>query len=186
MNALENLLQAIGQLAGSLLDVLGAALTVLGPWTPLLGWLAFWMFAVNWTRLRDLLLKGGWIGIFLLAFLAILVWGSVAPNSGPSDIQGLKVSPFVGKTIYVSALVVLMFLAGSLQLSGFCSDWCQLALAPPPADDHHGHDDHGHGGHGHDAHGHDHGGHDHGGHDHSHDHSHDHAHEHSHDHGGHH
>jgi hypothetical protein len=172
MNALENLLQAIGQLAGSLLDVLGAALTVLGPWTPL----------------RELLLKGGWIGIFLLAFLAILIWGSVAPQSGPSDIQGLKVSPFVGKTIYVSALVVLMFLAGSLQLSGFCSDWCQLALAPPPpADDHHGHGDHGHGDHGHDGHGHDSHGHDAHSHDHGgHDHSHDHSNDHSHDHGGHH
>jgi len=183
MNALENLLQAIGQLAGSLLDVIGAGLTVLGPWTPLLGWLAFWMFAVNWTRLRELLLKGGWIGVFLLAFLAILVWSQVAPHSGPTDVQGLRVSPVVEKTIYVSALVVLMFLAGSLQLSGFCPEWCQLALAPPPVDDHHGHGHgHGHDSHGHDTHGdadHDHGpaSHDHGGHDHAHDHSHDHSHD---------
>ena len=169
MNALWNLFQALGQTLSSLVELLYALLALLGPWLPLVGWLAFWMFAVNWTMLRLTLARGGWVGVVLLAAVAILIWGNVSPTIGGVDVVGLKVSNFVEKTVFVTGLVCLMFLAGALQLSGCCASCCQFDEPLALDDDHHGgHDDHGHGGHDH---------------DHSHDHSHDHGHDHDHSHG---
>src|SRR5262245_15961448 len=113
------------QTAGSLWELFTALLAVLVPWTPLAAWIAFWLLAVNWIRLRQVLARGGWIGLVLIGAVAVLVWGYVSPGSGAFDFFGLRVSNFVEKTIYVSGLVCLMFLCGALQLAGFSSDLCQ-------------------------------------------------------------
>jgi hypothetical protein len=101
----------------------------------------------------------------LIGFVAVLVWGNVAPGGG-MDFFGLKISNFVEKTVYVSGLACIMFIAGALQLSGFCSEWCQFEEPVLIAESHghgaHGPDAHGHGANGHDSHGqdsHGHGGH---------------------------
>jgi hypothetical protein len=143
LHALLDLLVAVGQL---LLTVVVAIV----PWTPLIAWVAFWTLAVDWVRLRTFLLKGGWTGVVLLGLATVLVWGVVAPpESGVHSLLGLEVSNFVGKTVYVTTLFVIMFLCGSTQLSGCCDRW--LNLEPPATPDEH-HGDHGHGhddGHGH-------------------------------------
>ena len=151
----------------SLIGVASALVGVILPWTPLIAWIVFWLFAVDWVKLREIIAKGGWIGFALIGAIMILVWGNIAPGNGSFDFYGLKVSNFVEKTVYVSGLFVIMFLAGALQLSGFCSQ-CMDFSEPAPAETHgHGHDAHGHDTHGDGDHGHDsHGGHDvgHGGH----------------------
>ncbi|MBM4075507.1 MAG: hypothetical protein FJ267_07675, partial [Planctomycetes bacterium] len=38
-------------------DVLISVLALVLPWTPFFGWIAFWLFAVNWTKLRDVLFR---------------------------------------------------------------------------------------------------------------------------------
>lgn len=126
------------------------------PWLPLVAWLVFWMFAVNWTKLRtQITQQGGWISLLLIAFVWIIVWGVVAPPvSGSYHLFGLNISNFVGKTVYVTSLYSLMFLAGAAQLSGCCAGCCRFAEDVPEVDDH-GHDTRGHDSHGHDAHGHD-------------------------------
>lgn len=163
MNPLWNLVQALGQLLSSVVDLVTALFGVVLPWFPLVCWIAFWMLAVNWTRLRTTLGRGGWIGLVLIGLVAILIWGSVSPTVGGVDVMGLKVSNFVEKTVYVTGLACLMFLAGAVQLSGCCSSICQFD-EPVAHDDGHGH--HGNGHHGHDDHGH---GHDDGHGSHSHD-----------------
>jgi hypothetical protein len=140
------LFDALTQLGYSLWELLGALLTILIPWTPLAAWIVFWLFAVNWVRLRETLAKGGWVGLVLIGAVMVLVWGSIAPGSGPSDFLGLRISNFVEKTVYVSGLYVLMFLAGSLQLSGFCAGCCPFN-EPILIAETHGHDT----GHGQDA-----------------------------------
>lgn len=135
-------------------DVVLALFAVLLPWAPLLAWVAFWLLAVNWVKLREVMLQGGWIGVVLMGLVMVLVWGVVAPPiSGSHHLFGLNVSNFVGKTVYVTSLLTIMFLCGSVQLSGACGS---LARFPEDAaeDDHHshGHDDHGHAGHGHSGH----------------------------------
>ena len=134
-------------------NVLVSLLVLVVPWTPLFGWVAFWLLAVNWVKLREVIVKGGWVGILLMGLMMIVVWSVVAPPStGFHHLFGLNVSNFVGKTVYVTALLTIMFLCGSVQLSGACGN---LAHFPEDVPDH-GHGDHGHDAHGsHDAHGHD-------------------------------
>lgn len=135
-------------LLGAVWQLVISVLLLILPWTPLIAWLAFWLYAVNWVKLRAVMVQGGWIGVVALGFMMILIWGVIAPPaSGAHHLLGLTLSNFVGKTVYVTALLTIMLLCGSVQLSGACGDW---ATFPEPVAD----DDHGHGGHGHDSHGH--------------------------------
>lgn len=160
-NSLVQLFDALLQLALSL----GGLLV---PFLPLIAWVAFWLFAVNWRKLSTVLRQGGWTGVALISFVTILVWGLVAPPAdGAHHILGLTLSNYYGKLVYVTTLVCIMLLCGSVQLSGAFD--CCVTFAEAPADDYgdhgHGHGDHGHGhdGHGHADHGHgDHGHGDHG------------------------
>lgn len=138
MNAAPTLLDAISQLGHSIWELLTALLAVAIPWTPLIAWVVFWMFAVNWVKLRELLARGGWLGLALIGAIMVLVWGSVSPAAGSIDFFGLHVSNFVEKTVYVSGLFVIMFLAGAVQLSGCCSACCQFD-EPIQIDEAHGH-----------------------------------------------
>jgi hypothetical protein len=150
------LFDAISGFGVSLWELLGALVALMIPWTPLAAWIVFWMFAVNWVKLRVTLAKGGWIGLALIGAVMILVWGSISPGDGAFDFFGLRISNFVEKTVYVSGLFVIMFLAGAVQLSGCCSNCINFEEPVLIADTHgHGHDaGHGHDHNGHDAHGH--------------------------------
>lgn len=143
LTALLDLLIAFGA-------VIWTLIVSLVPWTPLIAWIAFWTFAVNWVRLREIQLQGGMIGIVLLGLTAILVWGVVAPpESGTHSLLGLRVSNFAGKAMYVTALIVIMQLCGAVQLSGCCDRLLNLELPAGGGDDgHHGGHDDGHAGHG--------------------------------------
>jgi hypothetical protein len=123
---MHDLLEAISRVGLSFWELLLAVLAVLAPWTPLAAWIVFWLFAVNWIKLRETLAKGGWVGLVLLGAVMVLVWGSISPGSDAFDFFGLRVGNFVEKTVYVSGLFVMMFLAGALQLSGFCAACCQF------------------------------------------------------------
>lgn len=141
LNALLDLLSAVGVLLWTLVRDIA-------PWTPLIAWVAFWTLAVDWVQLRSFLLKGGWIGVLLLGLLAILVWGVVAPpEAGTHSLLGLNVSNFVGKTVYVTTLTVIMLLCGSTQLSGAVDGLLNLEQPSGGDDAGHGHDDHHGGGH---------------------------------------
>ena len=148
--------ESLFELFFALVDLVGSVGYLVLPWTPLVAWLAFWLLAVNWTKLRvQITQQGGWIALLLIAFVWILVWGVVAPPaSGTYHLFGLNISNFVGKTVYVTSLYCLMFLAGAAQLSGAFANCCQFA-EDVPEDDHHGHDGHGHDDHGVHAHAHD-------------------------------
>lgn len=140
-------------------NVIVSLLGLMLPWTPLIMWVAFWLLAVNWVKLREIMIQGGWIGVVLLGLMMIVVWGVVAPPAmGTHHLFGLNVSNFVGKAVYVTALLTIMFLCGSVQLSGACGNLAQFPEDEPEDHHAHGHGDDGHGGHGHDqheAHGHD-------------------------------
>lgn len=146
---MSELLISLSDLIVAAWSLLKAVSVLLLPWFPLAVWIGFWLCAVNWIKLREVLVaKGGLIGVLLIGAVWVLIWGVVAPpESGSHFILGLTVSNFVGKLVYVTALFSLMFLCGSVQLSGCCNQWCEVTMPDP-----HAHGDHGHGGH--DAHGH--------------------------------
>lgn len=157
MEPLFDLFISLVNVLRSLLDVVVNLLRVILPWLPLLGWVGFWTFAVNWAKALPVLRRGGFTGILLLMFVAVLIWAAVAPpENGKHLMLGLSVSNHAGKFIYVTMLTCIALLCGSAQLSG---SFGRLGKFPeePAADEHgHVHNEHGHG------HDNAHGGHDHG------------------------
>lgn len=130
LNSLVNLLTALYQVVAELV-------AAIAPLLPLLIWVAFWTLAVDWVKLRHYFLRGGWIALLLVMFTAILVWGVVAPpESGAHNLLGLTVSNFVGKTVYVTAIVVITLLCGSVQLSGICGNLCRFDSPGPETNVH--------------------------------------------------
>ena len=119
MDAVIDLLQSLVNVFWSLLDVVIALVKVVVPWLPLLAWIAFWSLAVNWVRTFDILRRGGFIGVLLMMFMAVIVWGAVAPPiEGTHSLFGLTVSNYAGKFIYVTMLTCIALLCGSVQMSG--------------------------------------------------------------------
>ncbi len=144
------LFDALLNLLTALLQVVVTLGSLILPWAPLIAWAGFWGLAVNWQKLSPVIRSGGFLGVVLIAFLTVLVWGSVAP---PIDgfhyypILGVKLSlsNFVGKLVYVVGLVVIMFLAGSAQLSGVFDGLVDFSGEDVVEEEDHGHDSHGHG-----------------------------------------
>jgi len=117
---LVNLLAALWGIAVALVELIA-------PWTPLLAWIAFWLFAVNWVKLREVMIRGGWIGVVLIGVVMVVVWGTIASPMEPTHhIFGLTLSNYVGKTVYVTVLFCIMFLCGSVQLSGLAPACCRF------------------------------------------------------------
>lgn len=157
------LLKSIVALLSAAWGVVSATFFLLLPYLGLICWVGYWLLAVNWTKLYELLFKKGAIVSFsLLIIFWVLVWCTVSPPAdGYHDWFGFKVGNVVGKMVYVVGLTSLAFICGSVQLSGAVNRFIDFSdeleaerLAAAGHDHgHHGHDDHGHG--------HDHGGHDH-------------------------
>lgn len=120
MDAVIELLQSLVNVVTSLLDVVMALVHVILPWLPLLAWIAYWSLCVNWVKAHDIIWhRGGIIGVVLLMFIGVLVWGSVAPpEEGVHTLFGLTVSNYVGKFVYVTILTCIAFLCSSVQMSG--------------------------------------------------------------------
>ena len=120
-------LQSIWNVVVALAELLVELVQFVAPWTPLLAWIAFWLFAVNWRVLSPILAKGGWVGVLLTMLMTILIWGVIAePEGGFHYLYGLKVGSFTGKTIYVTSLFTIAALCGTVQLSGNCGRLCSF------------------------------------------------------------
>jgi len=142
MDAVYQLLQSLQEVITALLNVVMALVNIVLPWFPLLVWIAFWSLAVNWSRAFDILRKGGAIGVLLLMFVSVLVWGSVAPPiEGSHSLFGLTVSNFAGKFVYVTMLTCIALLCGSAQMSGAFGSLADFSdeSATDDAEDSHAH-----------------------------------------------
>ena len=108
------------------------------PWTPLIAWVAFWLLAVNWRELYPILMRGGAIGVGLIGLTTVLVWATVSPPvDGVHHLLGLEVSNHYGKVVYVSSLIVIAFLCGSVQVSGCCDSICCVGEPEPNSAEQH-------------------------------------------------
>ena len=132
---MEALLDNLLQLVSAGWGVVYSLGRLMLPWAPLFAWVAYWLFAVNWDKLWDVLLGGGWIGLVLIALIAVLVWGMVAPpESGVHHLLGLSLSNFFGKLVFVTSLVCIMLLCGSVQMAGCCAPIVTLAKTSEPCE----------------------------------------------------
>ena len=124
---MSDLLYSVLHLIYAIADVIFQVIQLVLPWSALIAWVAFWLLAVNWVKFRQVLVNGGLIGVILIGLCMILIWGLIAPPAdGAHHLFGLTLSNFVGKTVYVTALFCIMFLCGSVQLSGCCSPLCRF------------------------------------------------------------
>lgn len=138
MDAIFQLLDSLLQLFVVLWDIAWSLAVVVLQYAPLIAWVAFWLLAVNWVKFREILASGGWIGVVLIGFVMVLVWGFVAPpEGGHHNFFGLHPSNFYGKMIYVTGLLVIMFLCGSVQLSGAVRSLTSFDKEDQPAADAH-------------------------------------------------
>lgn len=145
MDALFDLFSSLVNVIWSLLDVVVNLFRVVMPWLPLLGWVGFWTFAVNWAKAFPILRSGGFIGVLLLMFVAVMVWAAVAPpENGKHLMLGLSVSNHAGKFIYVTMLTCIALLCGSAQLSGSFGRLGEFPEEPADDEHNHAHDGHGH------------------------------------------
>jgi len=82
---------------------------------------------VDWSRLSGILNRGGFVGLVLIWFVTILVWGCVSPpEEGAHYILGLTLGNFFGKMVYVTFLFCIMLLCGAVQLRGCCDQYCRI------------------------------------------------------------
>jgi len=131
-------------------------------WAPLILWVAWWLWAVDWRKFWPTLAEGGWAPVVLLAIIIAMGLTFVVP--APQAVAGVDLPSPWWQLGAVGLGLAVMFLCGWLQ-GAF--GWHPPVPAPAPADHGHGHghDDHGHvhhddhHGHGKDAHEHGHGGH---------------------------
>jgi hypothetical protein len=136
----ETLFSHAEVLLNSLRHILMIVIAKILPWTALIAWVAFWLLAVNWVKFRQVLVQGGLIGLVLIGLCMILLWGLIAPPAdGAHYLFGLTLSNFAGKTVYVTSLFCIMFLCGSVQLSGCCSSLCRFEEDEPAKDAVHAH-----------------------------------------------
>lgn len=112
---------------------------------PLLLWMAFWLFAVNWKKVWPTLAEGAWAPCVLLGLISAFVWSRIDPRS--FDLLGLvAVHNFWWQLGFIAFLFGSALFAGWLQAVLHYSP-IEVAVEPPAHHDHgHGHgDDHGHG-----------------------------------------
>jgi membrane protease YdiL (CAAX protease family) len=138
MDAVIELLQSLLNVVSSLLAVVMALVRVILPWLPLLAWIAYWSLCVNWAKAHGIIWRrGGIIGVLLLMFVTVIVWGSVAPpQDGVHTLFGLNVSNYVGKFVYTTMLTCIVFLCGSVQMSGTFGSLVDFSNEDQVADDH--------------------------------------------------
>ncbi len=143
---MEQILASLVEVFFAVWGLLLAVLTLVAPWTPLIAWLAYWLFAVDWPKLWPVMARGGWIGVIFIGLVMALVWGVVAPPTGGTHyILGLTVQNFTGKFVYVTALFLMAMFCGFVQLSGSCGNWASFTEEPAAdAGDHHGDAHHAH------------------------------------------
>jgi hypothetical protein len=103
----------------------------------MLAWIVFWTFGVNWVKLHQTLRRGGCVALILIGLAIVLVWGTVdPPAAGQHSILGLQVNNYVGKTVYVTGLFCVMFLCGTVQLTGCCARCCNFEDEPVELESH--------------------------------------------------
>jgi hypothetical protein len=103
-------------------------------WSPLLVWIAWWLFAVNWKKACHALSEGAWAPLVLLWIIIAAVWSQVNPSVLPLSASA-GVANFWWQLGAVGLAIGSAFFLGWLQLH---MNWtpAEISLDPPvPASD---------------------------------------------------
>lgn len=106
--------------------LLAAVFALLQPWIPLALWAAFWLFAVDWMRLRRILVpQSGIIGLLLIGVFAAWISTLIAPASPQSLLH-----PVVERIAALTTWIVVMMACGTVQLLGWTGVWVPRLVEP--------------------------------------------------------
>lgn len=134
-------LAQLGDLVQQLWSLLRLLWGLLLPLLPVLLWMGFWLFVVDWRKVWPALTQGAWAPCVLLGVIAAAVWSRLDPDK--CDCLGFVTVPnFWWQLGGVSTLAALALFAGWLQ-----GQWHyqppEIPIEPPPAEPGHAHA-HGH------------------------------------------
>ncbi len=133
--------QTIWNLVLALWELVVELLVLAVRYSPLIAWVAWWLWGVNWKKLWPVLGRGAWAPLVLIMVAAALAWSRLAPSS--CDCLGIVTIPnFWWQLGCVSLIVALTFLCGWVQEY---FGWAPVEInLDPPAPMAHGHAAHGH------------------------------------------
>src|SRR5262245_27628023 len=124
---------------GLLLKLTGEIGAVALRWWLVLLWIAWWLWAVNWSKAWPVLSRGAWVPFVLVVVLAALAWSQVAPSSG-TLFGVLALTNFWWQLVASAALAATALFCGWLQgLMGWTPTDVSLAVhaAADDGDGHH-------------------------------------------------
>lgn len=99
--------------------LLATVILLVQPWLPLAVWAAFWLFAVDWLRLRRILVpRSGMIGLLLIGVFAAWISTLIAPATSESLLH-----PVVERIVVLTTWIVVMMACGTAQLLGWTGVW---------------------------------------------------------------
>ena len=126
--------ETLWQVLLSLLVLLGDLAWFLLRVSPVLAWLAWALWGIDWRKTWPVLARGGWVPLVLLVVLIALVWSQLLPQQGPAAPN------FWWRLGAVSLLAAATLFCGWLQ-GVFGWTPAEVELEPPdaPAGHEHGH-----------------------------------------------
>src|SRR4051812_10117486 len=80
---------------------------------PLVLWVAFWLFAVNWRKAWPELRAGAWVPVVLLGLIVTIVWSQLAPHR--PTMFGVELPNFWWQLVCVAVLIGTALFFGWLQ-----------------------------------------------------------------------
>lgn len=108
----------------------------------LIAWLAWWLGAVNWTKLWPVLAQGAWAPVVLIMIVSAFVWSQIAP-SACDCLAVVRVPNFWWQLGGVGLLGASALFCGWLQgMFGWQPPELNLEPPAPGHDHHHGHAHH--------------------------------------------
>jgi hypothetical protein len=109
-------------------------------WLLLIGWVAWWLWGVNWSKAWPVLARGAWVPLLLALVFVALVWSRLEPTPY-EGIPGVTVPNFWWQLVAVSLLAGVALICGWLQgVLGWAP--AEVDLEPPAPSHGHGHAHH--------------------------------------------
>jgi hypothetical protein len=108
------LTHTLWQLVLNLRDLVVELVILLLRWSPLIVWVAWWLWGVNWRKAWQVLAEGAWAPLVLLVIMVALVWSRLDPAEY-TFLYLFTVPNFWWQLGQVGLLVGVAFLCGWLQ-----------------------------------------------------------------------
>ncbi len=128
------LIDALGRLVADFSQVAILLLGFVGQHLLVIAWFTWWLLAVNWSRIWEVLARGGWVGLLLAILAGATAWSQIAP-SDCACLGFVTISNFWWQLGAVSLLTLATLFCGWLQ-GTFMWQPPHINLDPPSA----GHD----------------------------------------------